>query len=66
MGSLFAGMPDGAGKGSTECSPTLFSVTSWPIDPHHSSPYSAVVPPSMTSSLPVTYDDSSEARYSMP
>ena len=33
---------------------------------HHRSPYSAVVPPSMTSSLPVTYDDSSEARYSTP
>jgi hypothetical protein len=29
-------------------------------------PYSAVVPPSMTSSLPVTYDDSSEARYRTP
>src|SRR4030095_2514071 len=28
--------------------------------------YSAVVPPSMTSSLPVMYDDSSDARYITP
>src|SRR5262249_60243674 len=29
-------------------------------------PYWAVVPPSMTNSLPVTKDDSSEARYNTP
>src|SRR5262249_35020824 len=33
---------------------------------HGSPSYSAVVPPSMTSSLPVMYEDSSDARYITP